>query len=371
MENLLFDTDRLSRLRKNLRRWYSQHARHLPWRESANPYFIWISEIMLQQTTVVAVVPYYERFLKRFPTLLHLANADEEDVLAHWEGLGYYSRARNIHKTAKLLIEQHNGQFPADVNLLQTFPGIGRYTAGAIASFAFNLPAPIVEANTLRLYCRLMGYADVPQSSQGQKILWAFAEQLLTRHTPGLFNQALMELGSLVCTPREPNCSQCPIKSCCTAFAEGTVQVIPVPKPRPEMTAVAEATVAVQRKNKFLLRRCQAGERWQGLWDFQRFPLASKYLTHKKTDTLVLRHQLEQNIHEQSGFKVKINSLESEFQHTVTRYRIRLFCFTAIHLSGRGKQKEEQKWVSCNELEKIPLSVTGRKFAKKLTIQQN
>ncbi len=368
METFLFDAYRLSRLRQNLRRWYARHARELPWRNSSNPYTIWISEIMLQQTTVVAVVPYFDKFLKRFPTVKHLATATEENVLSHWEGLGYYSRARNIHKTAKLLVEEFDGQFPSDVESLLLLPGIGRYTAGAIASFAFDLPAPIVEANTLRLYCRLMGYTGVPQSTAGQKLLWAFADQLITRHQPGLFNQALMELGSLVCTPKEPACIDCPLKNCCVAFEEGTTQIIPTPKPRPQMTNIVEATIAIKRKGKYLLRRCQPGERWQGLWDFQRFPLPEKYLKQKNVDTPLLHQKLEQNILEQSGFEVKLNQLESEFQHTVTRYRIRLLCYSATLLKGKSKPNQDQQWVSLKEIETIPLSVTGRKFARKLMV---
>ncbi len=184
---------------------------------------------MLQQTTVAAVVPYFERFLSRFPTVAQLAAAPEEEVLRLWEGLGYYSRARNIHRTARRLIEEFGGQFPREVDVLMTLPGIGRYTAGAIASFAFDQPAPIVEANTLRLYCRLMGYDEDPRATEGQRLLWSLAGQLVPQRSPGRFNQALMELGATLCRPADPDCQVCPLQSWCVATRQGTQGEIPRP----------------------------------------------------------------------------------------------------------------------------------------------
>jgi A/G-specific adenine glycosylase len=193
------------RLRRKLKTWYAGSARDLPWRATQDAYRIWISEIMLQQTTVAAVVPYYERFFEAFPTLETLANAEERQVLKLWEGLGYYSRARNLWKAARQLWEHSEGQFPSTVSELQELPGIGRYTAGAIVSFAFNRKAPILEANTVRLYSRLIGYESDPRSAEGQRILWRFAEQILPQCDPGRTNQALMELGARICAPSEPS----------------------------------------------------------------------------------------------------------------------------------------------------------------------
>ena len=180
-----WDARSLAQFRRGLIAWYPRNARPLPWRKSADPYRIWISEIMLQQTTVAAVVPYFERFLARFPTLAALAQANEQDVLRLWEGLGYYSRARNIHKTARVIVRELGGLFPDEVARLAELPGIGRYTAGAIASFAFDRRAPIVEANTLRLYCRLLGFRGDPRSAAGQKLLWEFAGLILPRESRG------------------------------------------------------------------------------------------------------------------------------------------------------------------------------------------
>ncbi len=367
----------LQRLRRNLRRWYSRYARDLPWRENSDPYRIWISEIMLQQTTVAAVVPYFERFLKRFPTVHRLASAPESDVLRLWEGLGYYSRARNIHKTACLLVEQHAGQFPGDVTKLMELPGIGRYTAGAISSFAFDHRAPIVEANTLRLYTRLLGYRGDPRSTEGQQLLWEFAEAILPRKDPGIFNQALMEVGSIVCTPVEPDCHRCPLRSCCCASREGTQAAIPQPASRPQVTHITEATVAVRHNETFLLIRRGEGERWAGLWDFPRFVVDDKKQSFSRSrkrdahgtngfETRRFRRKLESEIVSTTGMNVELSRMLTEMNHSVTRYRIRLLCFLAEHRSGDIDPEREMCWVAPEEFDAYPLSVTGRKFAKLL-----
>lgn len=311
---------------------------------------------MLQQTTVVAVVPYFERFLAQFPTVHELAGADESAVLKQWEGLGYYSRARNIHKAAKAVVQRHGGVFPADATSLQDLPGIGRYTAGAIASFAFDLRAPIVEANTLRLYSRLIGYDGDPRSSEGQQALWTFAEAILPRKQPGRFNQALMELGAAVCTPRDPDCEQCPVSSFCAAHRDQTQSTIPRLAKRAEITDVTEASVAVRRNKAYLLRRRSQGERWAGLWDFVRFELAAG-------DEVL---QIVNTVRQRTGLDVDLGPQLAELKHGVTRYRITLKCFTADTVSGTLRTGEEWQWVRPAKFGEFPLSVTGRKFAKLL-----
>lgn len=350
------DASRYSAFRQPLIRWYERHARDLPWRRTTDPYRIWISEIMLQQTTVVAVVPYFERFLAKFPTVKDLAAAQESDVLKLWEGLGYYSRARNIHKASQAVVAQHAGVFPADVESLQALPGIGRYTAGAIASFAFDQQAPIVEANTLRLYSRLLGYDGDPRSRDGQQVLWTFAEAILPRKQPGRFNQALMELGATVCSPRGPDCDSCPVSSFCKAYRDQTVATIPRLAKRAEITDVTEASVAVRKNKAFLLRRRSPGERWAGLWDFVRFELA--------TNDGVL--QIVDAVRERTGLKIDLGPQLAELKHGVTRYRITLKCFTADSVSGTLRSGEEWQWVKTAKFGEFPLSVTGRKFAKLL-----
>lgn len=362
------------RLRRNLKSWYAKRARSLPWRETGEAYPIWISEIMLQQTTVTAVVPYFERFLARFPTIHKLAEASQDEVLRHWEGLGYYSRARNIHKTAKRLVEESNGEFPRTVDSLMALPGIGRYTAGAILAFAFDIPAPIVEANTLRLYSRMLGYEDDPRASRGQKTLWAFAEHLLPRKHVGLFNQSLMELGSLVCTPSQPDCSGCPVRFCCQAFTSGRQDEIPRKAARPEITQVLEVSVAICHDGRFLLRQNPEGQRWAGLWDFIRFPpgkheplVPDVGLDSARPLPRRFTAHLEKTIEHQTGLRVHIERFLAEQKHSVTRYQIRLQClFASLVADSAVAIPETLRWVSPREFDEYPLSTTGRKLAKLL-----
>lgn len=356
----------LPKLRRALRRWHSRHGRQLPWRSVGDPYRVWISEIMLQQTTVAAVVPYYERFLARFPDITALAAADEEQVLRLWEGLGYYSRARNIHKAARRIAGELNGRFPEDVEALTALPGIGRYTAGAIASFAFDRPAPIVEANTLRLYCRLLGYDGDPRSGGGQRLLWSFAEQIVPRKNPGEFNQALMDLGASVCTPVAPQCPTCPLRTHCRAFAQGRVDEIPRAAARAAVTEVVEASVAVRRGDAYLLRRRGESERWAGLWDFLRFEVPESAPGDEQLPPRLL-HSLVDAVRQLCGLEVTLPQPKSVFRHAVTRYRITLHCLEAHQQRGRlHRNGQPLEWVRPAEFARYPLSVTARRFAELL-----
>ena len=371
-----FDSATLTRLRRNLRKWYIDKARDLPWRRTGNPYHIWISEVMLQQTTVAAVVPYFERFLNQFPTVQQLADAEQEEVLRNWEGLGYYSRARNIHKTAKLIVADFGGEFPGTVDELLALPGIGRYTAGAIVSFAFNRPAPIVEANTLRLYCRLLSYDGDPRSTAGQKVLWRFAEELVPPKEPAQFNNALMELGALVCTPEEPSCSTCPLRSCCRAFADGRQAELPVVTRRRKITPVIEASVAIEHDGRYLLRQNPAGQRWADMWDFVRFELHNveslipeKGFRRGQPLQIALTTQLEASVAEQCGRAVRVDEFLTEIRHSVTRFRIRLQCVRATFQSTHQEDERQSRWVNLEEIGTLPLSVTGRKLADLISDQ--
>lgn len=357
------DPEWLRRLWRGLRRWYARHARDLPWRRGGEPYAVWISEIMLQQTTVAAVVPYFERFLARFPTVDALAAADESDVLRLWEGLGYYSRARNLHRAARTVALEHGGRFPADVAELQRLPGIGRYTAGAIASFAFDLPAPIVEANSLRVYCRLIGYVSDPKSAEGQRALWRFAESVVPPREPGRINQALMELGATVCTPSAPDCPACPVKACCRAFADGTQAEIPRVASRPKPTRLVEAALAVRKGGRVLLRRRGPGEWWTGLWDFPRVAMESPPPSREAFAEGVAS-RLETSLHDETGIRAALGERLGEFSHSVTRYRIRLSCYAAEHRGGRFRRGVELRWVHPEELRTLPLSKPGRRIAE-------
>lgn len=344
-----------------LQRWYETHGRALPWRGERDPYRVWLREIMLQQTTVTAVVPYLERFLQTFPTVQSLAAAEEIAVLRLWEGLGYYSRARNLHRAARQLVEEQTGIFPTDAAALQSLPGIGRYTAGAIASFAFHQPAPIVEANTLRLHARWLGYESDPRSKDGQQQLWSWATQLVEcatpKFSPGAINQALMDLGATVCTPLNPHCQECPLNRWCAAFAAGKQDEIPLPPTRAVITDVTDVTVAIEHRGRYLLRQRAADERWAGLWDFPRFTVA---------DSASPVTILTDGVRDQTGLTIDLGDEIATLKHSVTRYRITLRCFTATINSGRLRTADTLRWVPPAEFIDYPLSVTGRKLAERL-----
>jgi A/G-specific adenine glycosylase len=342
-------------LRRRLLAWYADHARDLPWRRSRDAYGVWVSEIMLQQTQVATVRDYFQRFVKAFPTVEKLAAAEEQQVLRLWEGLGYYRRARQLHAAARVLVAEYGGEFPQDVDELQSLPGIGRYTAGAIASIAFDVRAPILEANTIRLLSRLIAYRDDPLKSAGQKLLWQTAHDFLPRKNASEFNQALMELGSLVCTPVAPKCGECPLSSVCQAHAAGLQHEIPPAKAKQKFTDVREVAVIVGRNGQVLMRQCAEGERWAGLWDFPRFAVEAE-------GPLFARDEIVNKVRAQTGVACSLGPLVKTFKHGVTRYRITLDCYGAEHQSGRPQLPAQ--WILITQLSEIPLSTTGRKISK-------
>ena len=311
---------------------------------------------MLQQTQVATVVPYFERFLREFPTVQSLAAADERDVLRLWEGLGYYRRARQMHLAARVLVAEHDASFPRELEAVRALPGIGRYTAGAITSIAFDDRAPILEANTVRLLSRLVAFDGDPASTAGQHTLWQLAEALLPPRGCGEFNQALMELGSQVCTPARPACDRCPVQQSCAAFLADRQHEIPQPRKPPRFEDVREAAVVVRRANKVLLRQCQAQERWAGLWDFLRFPVNGG----KQSP-----HDIAAAVEQQWDLRTAPPSKIATLKHGVTRFRITLDCYTTT-LVGRAPRlpSEDWQWVQPERLGDYPLSTTGRKLAR-------
>lgn len=345
-----------ARWRRDLQRrmlaWFGEHARDLPWRRTRDLYAIWISEIMLQQTQVVTVIGYFERFLARFPTVVELAAADEHEVLRLWEGLGYYRRARQLHAAAKHIVEHHAGKFPETFDEVFALPGIGRYTAGAILSIGRDEPLPILEANTIRVLSRLLAYRGDVYAKAGQDTLWQFAEEILPTERIGLFNQSLMELGASLCTPRDPSCLLCPVSSLCPTNKAGLQAQIPSPKQKMQYEEVTEAAVVLRnRAGEVLVRRCQPGERWAGLWDFPRTTFTNvKQLTSAVQQLTNVRFQLGESM--------------TTLKHGVTRFRITLLVYSAKYTAGRLVDDPEQiRWLPSEELSALPLSVTGRKIA--------
>ena len=354
----IFENTELHLLRRRLLAWFRRHARDLPWRRTRDPYRVWVSEIMLQQTQVATVVPYFERFIARWPDAAALAAADEQDVLRAWEGLGYYRRARQLYAAAQVVSEQHGGKFPTDFDDVYALPGIGRYTAGAILSIALDQRWPILEANTQRLLSRLAAYQQDISKSAGQKLLWSLAEALLPRRSVGAFNQALMEVGSQICTPREPDCVRCPLAAFCRAHRHGLVEQIPVSPKKMNYEELREAAVVIYRDGKVLVRQCQPGQRWAGLWDFPRFAVSAESGGR-------LKSQLTRHVAELTGLEIKPGRRLTTIKHGVTRFRITLSCHEAECVGGRlHKAAAPARWLPPHKLEQLPLSVTGRKISR-------
>jgi A/G-specific adenine glycosylase len=347
--------------RRRMLGWFARNAQNLPWRRTRNPYAVWLSEIMLQQTQVATVIDYFNRFLNVFPDVRRLAAAREERVLRLWEGLGYYRRARQLHETAKILVREHDGVFPQDVETLRRLPGIGRYTAGAILSIAFDRPEPILEANTIRVFSRLLGYRGDPRSAAGQKMLWSMADAVLPRKQSGQLNQALMELGREVCKSRKPQCETCPVFPLCGAFRENLQAEIPRPKRKPVTESVREAAVVIHHKGRVLLLKRNADERWSGLWDFPRFPFPD-------VSAEQINRAIADEVRRTTGVRIALGPKLTTLRHGVTRFRITLDCYGAKCLSVAKPlpANRQIKWFRVEELSRIPLSRTGRKLAELL-----
>jgi A/G-specific adenine glycosylase len=254
--------------RRSLLRWYPHHCRDLPWRRTHDPYAILVSEVMLQQTQAAAVVPYYIRWLRRFPTIRSLARASESDVLRVWQGLGYYARARNLHRSAKLIVENFGGTLPGDPNELKSLPGIGRYTANAIAVFAFDQPLPLVEANTGRVLARLFNIRNPIDSSFGRRKAWEASAKLVPRKPARDFQNAMMDLGSLICTVRNPRCQVCPVEKFCRAHDPAS---LPRKRKRAAIVPLIESHGLRTIGDAVLLEQCR--QRWRGMWILPRLRL--------------------------------------------------------------------------------------------------
>lgn len=246
--------------------WYRRHRRDLPWRETRDPYRVWVSEVMLQQTQVTTALPFYAAFLKRFPTVGALAAASETRVLAAWSGLGYYRRARHFHAAARLVVREHGGRVPNDPEAFRLLPGVGRYTAGAVLSIAFDRPLSVLDGNVARVLSRFLALPVSIRDAAGARRLWALADSLVPMRTPGDWNQALMELGATICTPKRPLCSSCPVKTWCRARALGRTEGFPPVAPRRPTERVRRAVVLIERGGRVLMTR-REGALLEGLWE--------------------------------------------------------------------------------------------------------
>lgn len=349
----LFQRQSISR---RLLAWFRRNARLLPWRSDRNAYRVWISEVMLQQTQVVTVIPYFARFVRRFPTLAKLAQADEQEVLRLWEGLGYYRRARALCRAAQLLHEAGYRTIPNDPDVVAALPGFGRYTVNAVLSQAYDRPLPILEANSQRVLCRLFGISRSPGAVQKQ--LWQLAADLLPQKSVGDFNQALMELGALVCTPAQPQCDRCPVRSHCQAKQQNRQHEIPLRARSASTVAVEEVAVVIRKRDRLLLVQRPDEGRWAGMWEFPHHPLEAPESHESAAYRLVAV----------LGLVCAGLSELMTIRHSVTRFRITMTCMQAAHKRGRPRAKgyRAAAWVGADDLHNYPLSTPQRRLASRL-----
>ncbi|MFD3002156.1 A/G-specific adenine glycosylase [Pontibacter toksunensis] len=331
---------------KTLLRWYEQHKRSLPWRDTTNPYYIWLSEVILQQTRVAQGLPYYHKFVAAYPTVQELAAAPEDEVLRLWQGLGYYSRARNMHHTAIIVTDELNGQFPNNYEALLKLKGIGSYTAAAIAAFAFKEQVAVLDGNVFRVLSRVFGISDDIVVPASRKVFQKLADGLVPADAPDTYNQAIMEFGAIQCTPVMPDCLFCPLQQSCFAFNNGMVQELPVKKKAKAARPRYFHYIVLEHEGAFYLRKRLEGDIWQGLYDFYLYESANKNLP---LETLVQELQ-------QAGLDVDLEHIQpplKDYKHILSHQKITAR-FYRIRLHSRLKEEVlKETRVALFDVEKI------------------
>jgi A/G-specific adenine glycosylase len=345
--------------------WFAKNARDLPWRHTKDPYAIWISEVMLQQTQVKTVIPYWRRWMRELPTVQKLADSRLERILKLWEGLGYYTRAKNLRRAARLIVTTHQGQFPHEYGEVLALPGIGRYTAGAVCSIAFDQPTPILDGNVIRVLTRLFGIVKNPKEKQTNATLWKLAEALvlatahasrITHHASSCshLNQSLMELGALVCTPKQPKCYQCPVRQHCVALKKGKVQSIPILNERERSTTRRFVAFVAEKRGRFLVRQRPADVVNAQLWEFPNFELLNGA-------------DLGQTARNVFGVAPASRTPICTIKHSITRFRITLEVFRAEHPPPNAKLLHAGEWLMLAELMRLPFTGAHRKIVELLS----
>jgi len=354
------DLSTLPGFSRYLLEWYEANHRDLPWRGECDSYKVWVSEIMLQQTRIETVIPYYQRWIQRFPDLPSLAQADEQCVLRAWEGLGYYSRARNLHKAARLVMQNHQGKLPADVRLLQQLPGIGRYTAGAIASMAFGIDAAALDGNIKRVLARVFHVTLPIDSPQGLKVLWQLAAEHLPPGRAGDHNQALMDLGATLCTPRKPACARCPLESVCQAARLGLQDELPIKKAAAAVPQIEVTAAVIFQNGKVLITRRPSKGLLGGLWEFP---------GGKREDGESLAACLQRELREELAIETSVGEALGEYKHAYTHFRVRLFAFHCTITQGEPQllHASELQWAAPQDLVNFPMGKIDRQIARRLT----
>ncbi|MEO8905573.1 MAG: A/G-specific adenine glycosylase [Polyangiaceae bacterium] len=340
--------------------WYAQHRRELPWRRSLDPYAVWVSEMMLQQTQVATVIPYFQRWMQRFPDVATLARAQESDVLHAWQGLGYYSRARNLQRAAALMVAEHDGRVPERIGELLALPGIGPYSAGAIASIAYGHAEPLVDGNVIRVLTRLFALRGDPNRGPLKAGLWELARSLVPADTPGDFNQALMELGATVCTPRNPRCSACPLTAHCQGLKAELVEILPELPARAKPTQVHMVAAISARGGRVLVTKLLPdAPRWAGMWLFPSAEVGSA-----ETPEAAVDRALQTMV----GLRAQPTGIVCVIRHTVTRFRITLDAYRTAAPSGEAKALSvaEIAWKRPLELAELAMPKAHRAIANRL-----
>jgi A/G-specific adenine glycosylase len=338
-------------IQTKLLHWFRKNKRDLPWRKTRDSYAIWVSEIMLQQTQVATVIPYYGKFLKSFPTVRHLAKSDLLKVLKVWEGLGYYSRARNLHRASQMVLNHFHGKIPDAMKDLLGLPGIGRSTAGAILSFAFHKEAPILDGNAKRVLSRLFAVSGNPGERKTEKLLWNISESLIPRGHSNPFNQALMDLGSMLCTPKDPQCPRCPLQDLCKGKASGEPERFPAKRIRKKIPHIEAIAAVIQQNGKVLLKQRPAKGLLGGLWDFPNWRIEGEGR---------LRRRLKNWIDKERGINVEVKKPLGIFRQTFSHFKLTLQVFYCYYLNGKG----EGKWVPVRNLHLFPMSRIHRRIAE-------
>ncbi len=323
----------------------------MPWRDHPDPYAVWVSEIMLQQTRVETVIPYFEKWMKLFPDIPSLANASERDVLNAWEGLGYYSRARNLHKAAKIVASNFNGQLPRDLTELRTLPGIGRYTVGAIASISFKMDEPTLDGNLRRVFSRLYDVTEFADSPVGEKILWDLAAQNLPKGKAGDYNQALMDLGATICLPKNPRCLLCPLMDMCKAREKGTQEFRPVLKAKKQVPQYIHAAAVIVERGRVLLSQRLAEGLLGGMWEFPNARVDQDPAA-----------ELEKALKSASRIQVKRGEALGIVSHAYSHFKVTVHAFRCESISI--PKDKNLKWVKIAELEDYPMGKVDRQIAK-------
>jgi A/G-specific adenine glycosylase len=353
-----------SQFTADLLAWYAEHARVLPWRGDCDPYAVWVSEIMLQQTRVETVIPYFERWMKRFPDLASLAQASQQEVLSAWEGLGYYSRARNLHHAAQIVINEMNGELPRDPQALARLPGVGRYTAGAIASLAFGVDAPALDGNIRRVLARVFNLVEPARSPAGERRLWELAAEHLPPGQAGDYNQAMMDLGATICTPRLPNCPGCPVSRNCRALALGVQEQRPVLQKKPATPHYIVTAAVICRDRQVLITQRPPDGLLGGLWEF---PGGKQQPGEELTDCL------QREISEELGVQINVQNQMGVYRHAYTHFRVTLHAFRCTLHNGtapRPLQVNDLRWVTPADLPGFPMGKIDRQIARELLAQE-